>query len=109
MFGIQQFLIIIQIEKKKIKKLNPLLPKQKVLISNKFILKNKKIKYKKFSKKCNYCIPAIICDTSFSSEYFIQFIFNLDSLGLKKCIKYICDYRLIKECTEEVFNTIKSK
>ena len=29
--------------------MNPLLPKQKLLISNKFVLKNKKIKYKKFS------------------------------------------------------------
>ena len=93
--------------KKNIKKINPLLPKQKVLISNKFVLKNKKIKYKKFSKKCNYTIPAIICDTVSSSEYCIQFLFDLDSLGLKKDINYICDYRLIKECSEEVFNTLK--
>ena len=38
-----------------------------------------------------------------------KFIFNLDLLGLKKGNKYICDYRLIKECTEEVLNTINSK
>ena len=94
--------------KKNIKKTNPLLPKQKVLISNKFVLKNKKIKYKKLVKKCNYTIPAIICDTA-SSEYFIQILFDLDSLGLKKCIKYICYYRLIKDCIEEVFKTIKTK
>jgi len=75
--------------KKNIKKTNPLLPKQKVLISNKFVLKNKKIKYKKFSKKYNYTIPAIICDTASSCEYFIQILFDLDSLGLKKGIKYI--------------------
>ena len=59
-------------KKKILKNGIPLLPKQKVLISNKFLLKNNRIKYKKFSKKCNYSISAVICDTASSSEYFIQ-------------------------------------
>ena len=71
-----------------------------------FQIKNNKICYKKFTKKGNYCLPAIIEGIASSHEYLVKFIIDDKMLKIEKKLKYICDYHLIKACSDEVFKLI---
>ena len=88
------------------KNASPFKEKDKVLICKVFKLNKKKITYKKLTKKGNYCLLAIIHGIASSHEYFVKFVLDEENLNIKKNIKYICDYRLIKACSNEAFNII---
>ena len=49
-----------KMRKKNQKNSNPFDINDKILICKVFLIKNNKICYKKFAKKGNYCLPAII-------------------------------------------------
>jgi len=94
--------------KTNIKKNIPLMKDQKILICKNFDLKGNKLKFKKFAKKGYYTLPAIILGSASSHEYYVKFPLSFDSIKIKKNKKYICEYRLIKKCSENVYNQILS-
>ena len=69
-------------------------------------MSNNTLKYKKFSKKGSYTIPAKILGVASTYEYYVQFYLSLDKFKIDLKKKYIVDYRLIKECNEEIFNKL---
>ena len=93
--------------KNNIKKNNPLAKDQKILICK--IFKGNKLKYKKFAKKGNYSLPAVIIGTASSNEYYVKFPVSFEKLKIIKNKKNICDYRLIKECNEKAYHQLLSK
>ncbi len=54
-------------------------------------------------------MPSKIIKIRSSYEHYIKFSIDNEDFGIKKNINYLCDYRLIKECSIEAFNTILSK
>ena len=95
--------------KRNTKNSNPFKSNQTVLISTRFIKKNNKLGVKKFAKKGTYSLPAKIIKIGSSHEYWIKFSLSNENLGIKKNFNYLCDYRLIKECSLDAYNTILSK
>ena len=69
-------------------------------------MNNNTLKYKKFSKKGSYTIPAKILGVASTYEYYVEFYILFDNLKIELKKKYIVDYRLIKECNKEIFNKI---
>ena len=69
-------------------------------------MSNNTLKYKKFSKKGTYTIPAKILGVASIYEYYAEFYLSFDNLKIELKKKYFVDFRLIKECNEETFNNI---
>ena len=85
----------------------PLAKDQKIWICK--IFKGNKLKYKKFAKKGNYSLPAVIIGTASSNEYYVKFPSFFENLKIIKNKKNICDYRFIKECNEKAYHQLLSK
>ena len=78
---------------------------EKALLSNKFTVKNKNIKRKKFKGKKLYNIPVEIISLCNNTSYKIKIYKNTNDLNLGS--EYYCSYDLLKKCNEKTWNELK--
>ena len=76
----------------------------KCLLSNKFDITGKYIKYKKFKRKGKYTIPCTIKGIHGSNDYIINFPLKIS--GLKPNKDYIANYLLLVECNINIWKEI---